>query len=149
MAKVEILKVGHALIAGKRGEEGGAPSKDSIWGVATVQGNVVAFWGRRGGKLRFKTATKKDLGKMLSIFEAKVAGKHKGFAYEDLSDNAALIEERLPNLAEMVGKTYYKDMANGKLNAAKRTAAKQKEAKAAAEKAVAVASATSQAEVQA
>jgi hypothetical protein len=55
MAKIEILAVAHALIAGARGEAGGAPSKDSVVGVALVQGNLVTFGGRRGGVLRYFT----------------------------------------------------------------------------------------------
>lgn len=132
MANVQILKVGHALIQGERGEKGGAPSKDSVWGVATVQGNVVVFWGRRNGKLRFKTEKRENLPKVLAVFEAKVAGKHKGFAYEDISDDTARIDALLPDLAVNVGKTFYKDMGCGKLNAAKRVAAQQKAAREAA-----------------
>ena len=74
MKNVQILKVAHALIAGTRGEKGGAASKDSVFGVALVQGNVVTFGGRRGGVLRFKTEKKTNLDGALAKFAGKLTG---------------------------------------------------------------------------
>jgi hypothetical protein len=115
MAKVEILRVGHALIAGKRGDNGGAPSKDSVFGVAKVQGNLVTFGGRRGGMLRFKTYKKDALESVLAFYAKKLTGKDKGFAYKDL-DAAAQVETLGADFEANLGKMFYKAMGNGKLN---------------------------------
>lgn len=89
---VQILKVGHALVQGVRGEKGGAPSKDSIWGVAKVGTKVVKFFGRNGGKLRFKT--ERDTEACLAMFQKKVKGEGMSYHYTDvtskLHDNAEL-----------------------------------------------------------
>jgi hypothetical protein len=119
MKNVQILKVAHALIAGARGEAGGAPSKDSVFGVALVQGNVMTFGGRRGGVLRFKTEKKVNLDAVLSKFQGKLSGNPFGKnvvgCYTEITDAAAL-EALIPNTAEVIGKGYYKAMAHGKLN---------------------------------
>jgi hypothetical protein len=115
MAKVEILKVGHALVAGTRGDKGGAPSKDSIWGLAFVGGGtLVKFFGRRGGVLRFKTEKKANLPDALAMFEDKLAGKGMDYNYTEVSGKA--LDELVPNLAETVSKGYYAAAKAGKLN---------------------------------
>lgn len=112
---VEILKVGHALVAGTRGDNGGAPSKDSIWGLARIQGNLVKFYGRRGGVLRYKTARKVDLELVLAQYESKLAGTDgKGIQYKDLTaDEQAIV---VPGLQDFVKKGFYTAMGKGKLN---------------------------------
>lgn len=112
---VEILKVGRALVEGVRGANGGAPSKDSIWGVAKVAGNVVKFYGRRGGVLRYKTERRTELDAALAKFEAKVAGKD-GKDYEYVELTPAQQEELVPGLPQIVKTGYYKAMGTGKLN---------------------------------
>jgi len=119
MAKIEILAVAHALIAGARGEAGGAPSKDSVVGVALVQGNVVTFGGRRGGVLRYFTHKKAELSAVMTKFEGKLTGNPFGKnvvgCYERVTDEAALAA-LIPNIEETVCKGYYKAMSNRKLN---------------------------------
>jgi hypothetical protein len=119
MKNVQILAVAHALIAGARGENGGAPSKDSVFGIATVQGNLCSFGGRRGGVLRFKTYKKTDIDAVMKKFEGKLTGNPFGAkvegVYAHVTDAAAL-EALIPNTAETIGRGYYKAMAGGKLN---------------------------------
>jgi hypothetical protein len=116
MAKVEIIKLGHALIEGERGEKGGKPSKDSVWGIAYVGNALVKFYGRRGGKLRFKTEKKAALDEALALFEEKLAGKDvKGIKYVDVS-SAKGIKETCPSIVEDVSKGYYAAVREGKVN---------------------------------
>jgi hypothetical protein len=114
MAKVEILKVGHALVAGVRGDKGGAPSKDSVWGLAFVGSTLVKFFGRRGGVLRFKTEKKANLPEALAMFEDKLAGKGLEYNYSEVAPKN--FESLVPNLNEVVGKGYYAAVKAGKLN---------------------------------
>lgn len=114
-SNVQILKVGHALVEGVRGAQGGAPSKDSVWGIATIQGNVVAFSGRRGGALRFTTHKKVEIDSLHAKWERKVTGKDKWFSYKDIT-NSDQLDELLPNLKETVKKQFYTAMAKRKLN---------------------------------
>jgi hypothetical protein len=92
-ATVQILKVGHALVQGARGEKGGAPSKDSLFGVAQITQGVVSslvtFGGRRGGFLRFKTYPKASADAVMAKFDAKLVKAQGGFNYTDVTANAA------------------------------------------------------------
>ena len=118
--KVEILKVGHAMFLGARGEAGGAPSKDSVFGVARIQGNLVTFGGRRGGFLRFKTYKKDQLDAQLARFDKKLAskpfGKNVDATYNLITDAKVKAELLGADFDEALGKNYYKAMANKKLN---------------------------------
>lgn len=117
---IEILRVGHALIQGKRGDAGGAPSKDSVFGVAVINDNVISFGGRRGGTLRYKTYKRADKEAVLEKFAFKLTGKDKGFAYDDLTDNAAAQAELLgADFAASIKTGYYKAMAAKKLDTRK------------------------------
>jgi hypothetical protein len=118
-AKVEILKVGHAMFLGARGEAGGAPSKDSVFGVAVVQGTVLTFGGRRGGTLRFKTYKKDELEAQLARFDKKLAGRPFGKnvdATYNLLDAAAQAELLGADFATQLGKGFYAATFNKKLN---------------------------------
>ena len=114
-AKVELIKVGHALVQGVRGEKGGAPSKDSIWGLAFVAGNLVKFFGRRGGTMRFKSQKNADLPDALEMFEGKLAGKGIDYHYTEVSP-AKFDELHGGDLAEAVRVGYYAASRAGKLN---------------------------------
>jgi hypothetical protein len=116
MAKVEILKVGHALVQGERGEKGGKPSKDSIWGVALVSGILVTFSGRRNAvTLKFKTRPMAAKDEVLGLFEQKLTGADvKGIKYDDVTAEAQ--EALIPGLVERVGKGYHAAKQGGKLD---------------------------------
>ncbi len=114
MAQVEILKVGHALVAGVRGEKGGAPSKDSIWGLAFVAGTLVKFFGRRGGALRFKTEKKASLPDALAMFEDKLAGKGMEYSYTEVSPKN--LDDLVPDLSTAISKGYSAAAKAGKVN---------------------------------
>ena len=118
MANVQIVKFGHALIQGYRGEKGGAPSKDSVFGVALIQGNVVTFGGRRGGTLRYKTERKVNLEAIIAKFDGKVAGNPFGKVqggYTEIND-PVVIEALIADYINVIGKGFYKAMREGKLN---------------------------------
>ena len=115
-AKIEILKVGHALVEGERGEKGGKPSKDSVWGIAMIGQKIVKFYGRRGGKLRFKVEPKGTMDDAIALFEKKLVGKDvKGIKYVDVS-SAKGIKETCPNIREDVAKGYALAVREGKVN---------------------------------
>lgn len=108
---VEVLKVGHAFINGERGEKGGAPSKDSIWGVAKISGNPVKFFGRRGGKLRFKVEKRSHLDEALAMFNDKVEGKGMKYHYDDITRKTDL-----ETLASKISVDFRTAKKEGKLN---------------------------------
>lgn len=85
MAKIEILAHGHAYLAGARGEAGGAPSKDSIWGVAKIGRDLITYSGRREGVLKFKAEgpARTNTPVMQAVFKDKVAGLGCSVAYAD------------------------------------------------------------------
>jgi dihydroxyacetone kinase-like predicted kinase len=116
MAKIEILNVGHALIAGARGEAGGAPSKDSIFGVAIIAGNkLVTFGGRRNGMQKFKAYPMTQKATQLERYAFKLTGKDKGFAYTDL-DAAAQAELLGATFADDLAAMYYKNEQKKNVN---------------------------------
>lgn len=130
MSNVQILKVGHSLVQGARGEKGGAPSKDSIWGLAQIGSALVKFSGRRGGKLRFKSTPMAQKDSALALFQAKTEGKglaHRQYLkegkiahnYVDVTDSMAT-----PEFTKAVASAYVKACTAGKLD--KRSMAKKK-----------------------
>lgn len=109
-----ILALGHAFVKGVRGEAGGAPTKDSIWGIAQVGNTLVTFSGRRGAEsFRFSTHKKVELESLKSKFQDKLLGKGIWYSYQD---KTAFADQLVPNIHEKVQKGYYKAVANGKLN---------------------------------
>jgi hypothetical protein len=128
-AKVELQALGHCTFKGTRGESGGAPSKNSLWGVAFIGGTLVTFGGRVGGNMRFKTHKKADLPAVMDTF---TNGKLTGFPfgkkidarYSDVTDKAA---EWIPDLEKTLGGQYYAAVKNLKVNT-RATAKKAKEA---------------------
>lgn len=136
MAKIEILKVGHALVEGVRGEKGGKPSKDSIWGVAMVYDRLVTFSGRRNAvTFKFKTHRKADLEKVMGLYAQKLEGTDvKGTKYTDVA--GVVVQEMLiPNLAERIVQGFNKAKKLGKLDT-RSTALPKKEVEKADEAAV-------------
>ena len=120
MANVQILGLAHAMFNGARGEAGGAPSKDSVFGIALVQGNLISFGGRRGGTLRFKTYKKTELEKQTARFVAKLSGnpfgKNVAACYTQVTDAVVMADLVGADFEAKLGTAYYKAMANKKLN---------------------------------
>lgn len=120
MAKVEIVKLGHAYLKGVRGEkEGGAPSKDSVWGIAFVGGALVTFGGRRGGKLRFKARKKSDLPNLTKQFtDEKISGypfgKKTDCRYTEI--DPAKCNELVEGMEEQISTHYYAAVRAGTIN---------------------------------
>ena len=134
MAKVEIIKLGHAFHKGERGsKEGGAPSKDSLWGIAFVGGSLVTFGGRRNGKQRFKARKKTDLPALIDQFNnEKITGypfgKNLDCRYSEV--DPAKYNSVMENLEDTISKQYYAAVKAGSIN--KRATQKADDAPAAA-----------------
>ena len=111
--QAKIFRVGHALVLGPRGEAGGAPSKNSVWGVAQVGAQLVTFSGRVGGTLRFKTRHSSMLDHMLQLFKDKVEGKNMTYNYKDVTDSYAKVYE---NLDKALVEDFKAAKTNGLLN---------------------------------
>ncbi len=120
MATIQIIGLAHAMFNGARGDNGGAPSKDSIFGLCLIQGNVVTFGGRRDGTLRFKTYKKPELEAQTDRFNAKLSGNPFGknipACYTQVTDVAVRNELVGADFEEKLVKGFYKAMANKKLN---------------------------------
>jgi hypothetical protein len=120
MANIQIIGLAHAMFNGVRGEAGGAPSKDSIFGLALIQGNVVTFGGRRGGTLRFKTYKKTELEAQTTRFAGKLGGnpfgKNVAACYTQVTDVAVRNELVGADFEAKLVTAFYKAMANKKLN---------------------------------
>ncbi len=128
MANVQILGLGHALVEGVRGEAGGAPSKDSLFGVALITVGVVTslvtFGGRRNAAtFRFKTHKKADQANVLAFFQKKLVKAQGGFNYTDVTEKAG----ELVNV-QGLSTLYAKALGNKKVNT--RATAKAPKAKA-------------------
>ena len=120
-AKIEILKVGHALVEGERGEKGGAPSKDSVFGVAEImmfgKPQLVTFGGRRGGMQKFKAYPAAEKEAQLARFEQKTVKAAGGFAYTELAvDSDAYVEVLGANFAETLHKMYTVNFSKKNVN---------------------------------
>lgn len=127
MANVQILACGRALVQGARGARGGAPSKDSIWGVAQIDNALVKFFGRTGGILRYKTEPMSAKEETLALFQTKLTKPFKTTDGEQVvyNDVTATAEELVPGLGEQVRKGFYKARSAGKVNTRSTAAAKK------------------------
>lgn len=108
---IAILALGHAFVEGERGAAGGAPSKNSIWGVARVNKELVTFSGRINGKLRIKIETSSE-DDLMQMFKAKKAGLGMSYSYADITKKAA---KAVPDLMERLVADYNEAKADGKL----------------------------------
>lgn len=109
MANVQVLALGRALVQGARGARGGAASKDSVWGVALIDGRLVKFHGRTGGVLRFRTEPLKAQAAALELFQRKLTKpfKHNGedVVYTDaIAEAESLIAGGVQGLATQFGR---------------------------------------------
>lgn len=108
---IAILALGHAFVEGERGAAGGAPSKNSIWGVARVNKELVTFSGRINGKLRIKVETSSEAD-LMHMFKAKKAGLGMSYSYTDITKKAGKL---VPDLTERLVADYNEAKADGKL----------------------------------
>ena len=116
MANVVIENLGVFYNEGVRGQTGGAAQNDKVWGLANVQGTLVAFWGRRNGKLKFKTYPGK-VGRMEATIKwnEKTGNRRSGDVYTPVM-NEKMRATFCPNLIADVTKHYFTDLALGKVN---------------------------------
>lgn len=117
MANVVVEKFGVYYNEGARGANGGAAQNDKVWGIARIENTLVTFWGRRNGKLKFKTMPG-QAGKLAA--EAKWA--EKTGARRDGGDiYMSIAKEQMrtffsPSLIADLTTHFYSDMSLGKLN---------------------------------
>jgi hypothetical protein len=115
-ALVTIQALGYCTFKGTRGEAGGAPSKDSLWGVAFIGASLVKFYGRRNGTMRFKTVKKAELPEALTQFQEKQTGfpfgKKIDARYTDVTANHG---DYIPDLAALAS-SYYAAVKAKKVN---------------------------------
>jgi hypothetical protein len=127
MANVQILAVGRALVQGARGTRGGAPSKDSIWGIAKIDNALVKFFGRRNGVLRYKTEPLNQLAETLATFQVKLNSPFKATGGEPVVyvNVTTTANDVVPGLEVLVSSGFYKARSAGKLNTRATAAAKK------------------------
>lgn len=114
MATVTIVALGHALVEGTRGEQGGAPSKNSIWGVAMVDNRLVTFSGRMGAKiLRYKEYPDSAKEEVMKMFEDKKTGRGMDYRYVDITEAH---EEEIPGLTKQINIGFFQALAENKVN---------------------------------
>lgn len=114
--QVSVIRVGHALVQGPRGEAGGAPSKNSIWGVAQIGRDLVTFSARVGGTLRFKARHASMRDAMIQLFADKVAGKGMDYNYKDVTSSYAKVDD---TLASRLADDYKAASTDGKITTRK------------------------------
>lgn len=137
MAKIAILKVGSAQVAGERGEKGGALSKDSVFGVAEImmfgKPQLVTFGGRRGGMQKFKAYPATEKEAQLARYEQKTVKAAGGFNYTDIEVNSERFVELFgADFADALHKMYTVNFSKKKVNRRafeKKDAAKSKKVK--------------------
>jgi hypothetical protein len=116
VAQVEVVKFGTFYKEGTRGSTGGAAQNDKVWGIAKVNGSLVTFWGRRNGKLKFKTMPG-QAGKMKAenTWAEKTNPNRNGDVYMPVNreDMRNLF---CPTLTDDLTSFFYSAMATGKLN---------------------------------
>jgi hypothetical protein len=117
MAKVTILFVGHALEQGVRGENGGAPSKDSIWAVAYYGNQLITVSGRRNATvLKYKQFPRGALDEVTALFHQKLEGSDiKGIRYEDVTSKRRQ-KEVVGDLAERIESGFLEAKRAGKVD---------------------------------
>lgn len=105
-AQVQILAAAHFYKAGSRGMRGGADQNDKVWGIAKIGSTTVRFWGRRNGKLKFKTEI---AGAPYELLDRKVNEGYVTIGQRRLADLC-------PTLESDIRSNFFSDMARGQLN---------------------------------
>lgn len=116
MSNVQILNFGHFYNEGARGARGNAPQNDKVWGIAKIDNKLVNFWGRRNGKLKFKTRFLNELPVVLEKWEEKIGGRTDGGDIYTPIANVATRAMLCPKLEADITRHFYTDMSKGKLN---------------------------------
>jgi hypothetical protein len=115
MSQVEIIKFGVVYNEGARGNAGGAPQNDKVWGIARIDGKLCTFNGRRNDKLSFKTRYNSEMDVCLSKWAEKTGGRTDGGdIYTELK--GPMIKMVAPTIDALLVKGFYSKMARGMLN---------------------------------
>lgn len=112
---VTVEKFGAFYNEGARGYAGGAAKNDKVWGIAKINNTLVTFWGRRNGKLKFKTMPG-AAGKMKAenTWATKTDPNRNGDVY--FAIRPEMQKFFVANLEADLVSYFYSDMALGKLN---------------------------------
>ncbi len=116
-AQVEVVKFGAFYNEGARGANGGAAKNDKVWGIAKINGSLVTFWGRRNGKLKFKTMPGSAGARAAEAkWAEKIGGRTDGGDVYMSVSNEGVRSMLCPTLKQDLTTFFYSDMALGKLN---------------------------------
>ncbi len=89
---------------------------DKIWGNCIINGSRVSLWGKRGGRLSFKTRAgaqgKKDAE---AKWAEKIGGRRDGGDVYSIVADAQIQRLLCPTLAEDVVSHFYSKMSKGQL----------------------------------
>jgi hypothetical protein len=116
MSNVQILNFAHYINEGVRGATGGAPQNDKVWGIAKIDNKLVNFWGRRNGKLKFKTRFLTELPVVLAKYEEKIGARTDGGDVYTPVVSPRMADMLCPTLKADITKHFYTSMAKGTLN---------------------------------
>jgi hypothetical protein len=110
MAQVEIVNL--AAFYGKGAK---TLNSDKIWGNARIDGTLVSFWARRGGRCSFKTRAgiqgKRDAE---AKWNEKIGGRKSGDVYTVIT-NTTIQKLLCPTLETDVVNHFYSKMSKGQL----------------------------------
>lgn len=110
MAQVEIVNFGAFYGRGAH-----TTHSDKVWGNAVINNTMVSFWGKRNGRLSFKTragvAGKRDAE---AKWAEKIGGRTSGDVYTVVTSPATMAL-LAPTLEQDVVTFYYSKMAKGQL----------------------------------
>jgi hypothetical protein len=117
MAQVEVLQFCAFYNEGIRGAFGGAAQNDKIWGIGRVQGTLVTFWGRRNGRLRFKTQpnTQSNRNDLMTQYGERCSNRRNRDRYTPVS-NLEMRETLCPDLTRQIERNFYSGLSRGTLN---------------------------------
>lgn len=117
MANVVVEKFGAYYNEGARGNAGGAAQNDKVWGVAMIENTLVTFWGRRNGKLKFKTMPgRAGREAAMQKWSEKTGTRRDGGDIYMSVQNEAVRATFCPTLKQDLVSFYYSDLAKGKVN---------------------------------
>jgi len=90
-------------------------NSDKVWGIARINNTLVTFWGRRNGKLKFKTVLKGQAEKAMLAWSEKTNPFRNGDTYSSV-DRLDQRRQYAPTLEQDLVHYFYTDMSKGKLN---------------------------------
>ncbi len=111
MANVEIKQFGAFYGTGAKTNH-----SDKVWGNSIIDGTMVSFWGKRNGRLSFKTrAGVQGRRDAEAKWVEKIGGRTSGDVYTPVTSSS--IQKLLcPNLHDDIVSHFYSKMSRGMLH---------------------------------